>query len=171
MPQVVVVWLIAPIEADIEVDLVSLDGGSKHNAIPRECFADCRVPESSIGDLQAVADRCLAEIQDELSAIEPDMEVVTETMEDTAELREVLNAHARDRILMMLDGLPHGVLSMSREVPGLVESSSNLALTSYIHATRQTKTLGIFCRGPFQRFEGEPDVGLTIHPDRLESTS
>jgi dipeptidase D len=126
--KLVVRLLFAAIEADIEVDLVSLDGGSKHNAIPRECFAVCRVPESSIDDLQAVATRCLADFLEEFSAIEPDMEVVTETIEDTAELREVLNVHARDRILMMLDGLPHGVLSMSREVPGLVESSSNLAV-------------------------------------------
>jgi dipeptidase D len=88
----------------------------------------CRVPESSLADLHKVADACLADFKGEFGAIEPDMSAAVEEMEDTEELREVLNVHARDRILFMLDGMPHGVLAMSREVPGLVESSTNLAV-------------------------------------------
>jgi len=39
-----------------------------------------------------------------------------------------MNIHARDRLLHALNGIPHGVLAMSREVPGLVETSNNLAV-------------------------------------------
>ena len=44
------------------------------------------------------------------------------------EMREVFNQHARDRLLHLLRTLPHGVLSMSRDVEGLVETSNNLAI-------------------------------------------
>jgi dipeptidase D len=49
-------------------------------------------------------------------------------LEDEDSRRMVLNVHARDRLLRVLDGLPHGVLSMSRDVDGLVETSNNLAV-------------------------------------------
>ena len=118
----------AALYADINVDLVSIDGGSKHNAIPRECFAVCRVDKGAIEDLRATAESCATDFREEFSATDPDLEVVVEEMDDDDGTRQVLNVHARDRLLRLLDGLPHGVLTMSREVPGLVETSTNLAV-------------------------------------------
>ena len=53
-----------------------------------------------------------------------------DSLDDSDELREVFNVHARDRLLHLLRTLPHGVLSMSREVEGLVETSNNLAIVT-----------------------------------------
>jgi dipeptidase D len=122
--------LLAAIEAGIEVDLVALDGGSKHNAIPRESFATCRVHPNDIDRLRSTADTCIAEFREEFLASDPDFEIVIEKLEDTEDLQSVLNVHARDRLLRLLDAIPHGVLAMSREVPGLVESSNNLAVVA-----------------------------------------
>jgi len=118
----------AALYADIDVDLVSIDGGSKHNAIPRECFAVCRLDKSAIDEFRKIADSCAADFREEFGATDPDLEVLVEEMDDDEATRQVLNIHARDRLLRLLDGLPHGVLSMSREVPGLVETSTNLAV-------------------------------------------
>jgi dipeptidase D len=120
--------LLAAVEKGLEIDLVSLDGGSKHNAIPREAFAVCRVPKDALDELRKVADTCKAELDGEFAAIEPDLEILVDETDDSDELREVLNQHARDRVLHLLRSLPHGVLSMSREVEGLVETSNNLAI-------------------------------------------
>ncbi|MCG6927145.1 MAG: aminoacyl-histidine dipeptidase [Acidobacteria bacterium] len=120
--------LLAAIEKGLEIDLVSLDGGSKHNAIPREAFAVCRVPKTSLESLQEVVDVCKAEFDAEFGSIDPDLVIFVEQPDDSEEMRQVLNQHARDRLLHLVRTLPHGVLSMSREVDGLVETSNNVAI-------------------------------------------
>jgi dipeptidase D len=122
--------LLAAVEKGLELDLVSLDGGSKHNAIPREAFALARIRKESRGELQAVVDACLADFKEEFSAIEPDLQVIVEQPDDGDEMAQVFNQHARDRLLHLLRILPHGVISMSRDVPGLVETSNNLAVVA-----------------------------------------
>jgi len=108
--------LLAAIEGGIDLDLVSIDGGSKHNAIPREAFAVCRVEKTQIDALKAMVKSCGKEFLEEFGTSDPDLEVAVEELDDDDERRQVLNVHARDRLLRVLDGLPHGVLSMSRDV-------------------------------------------------------
>jgi dipeptidase D len=122
--------LLAAIEKGMEIDLVAFDGGSKHNAIPREAFASCRIPKTSLEALQQVADACKVEFDGEFEAIDPGLAIEVEALDDTDELREVFNQHARDRLLHLVRTLPHGVISMSREVEGLVETSNNVAIVA-----------------------------------------
>ncbi len=118
----------AALYAGIDIDIVSVDGGSKHNAIPRECFAVIRVDEAKIDELRRVEAACTADFREEFGATDPDLEVVIEELDDEEGVQQVLNVHSRDRLLRLLDSLPHGVLSMSREIPGLVETSTNTAV-------------------------------------------
>jgi len=118
----------AALYADIDVDLVSIDGGSKHNAIPRECFAVCRLDKSAVDAFKEIAESCAKEFHEEFDATDPDLSVEVEEMDDDDATRQVLNVHARDRLLRLLDALPHGVQTMSRDVPGLVETSTNMAV-------------------------------------------
>ena len=64
----------------------------------------------------------------EFGSVEPDTKISVKAIKDRKKYVNPLNVHARDRLLSVLDGLPHGVLSMSRDVPGLVETSCNLAV-------------------------------------------
>jgi dipeptidase D len=132
--------LLAALDENIEVDLVSLDGGSKHNAIPREAFAVCRLHRDDVARLKEVAERCLGDFKEEFGSIDPDLELAIEEMEDSEETQSTLNVHARDRLLRLLDAMPHGVLSMSREVPGLVETSNNLAVVNTEQAKASINT-------------------------------
>ena len=132
--------LLAAIEKGLELDLVSLDGGSKHNAIPREAFASCRIPKSGLEDLAAGRRRLQGRLRRRSSGPStPTWRSAWRPLDDTDALREVFNQHARDRLLHLLRSLPHGVLSMSREVAGLVETSNNLAIvatrTDEVHVT------------------------------------
>jgi dipeptidase D len=120
--------LLSAITGGVEVDLVSIDGGSKHNAIPREAFVLCRVEEGQVETLRAVAEKCSEDFGEEFGGSDPDLAVEVEEIDDSDELRQPMNVHARDRLLWVLDGMPHGVLSMSRDVDGLVETSNNLAV-------------------------------------------
>ncbi len=116
------------IETGLELELVSLDGGSKHNAIPREAFAVCRIPADARSRLEAAAAACLPGFREEFGAIEPDLAVEVEAVADDDSVRHVFRQHLRDRLLCLVTAMPHGVLSMSRDVPGLVETSNNLAV-------------------------------------------
>ncbi len=122
--------IVAALDSGIAVDLVSIDGGSKHNAIPRECFAVCRLLKDQIGAFEAAVASVAEAAREEFGAIEPDLELAVERLDDSDAYQQPLNVHARDRLLAVLDSLPHGVLTMSRDVPGLVETSSNLAVVS-----------------------------------------
>ncbi len=119
--------LLAALQAELEVDLVSLDGGSKHNAIPRESFAVVRIPEASFDRMADIVASCRADFSEEFPN-EPGLEMTLERLEDADEYLRPMNVHNRDRILNALNGIPHGVLAMSRDVPGLVETSNNLAV-------------------------------------------
>jgi dipeptidase D len=132
--------LLAALDAEIEVDVVSFDGGSLHNAIPREAFVRCRIHREDLDKLNEVVESCTRNFQEEFAATDPDMALEVEALDDSDDLQMALNVHARDRLLRLIDGLPHGVLSMSRDVPGLVETSNNLAVinTESDHAAINT---------------------------------
>src|SRR5690554_2602047 len=55
--------------------LVSIDGGSLRNAIPREAFGTVAVSEASTGDFVALVDHLTETIKKELAATEPGLKV------------------------------------------------------------------------------------------------
>lgn len=99
--------------------IAGFEGGSKHNAIPREA----QVIVSG-----TVADRELKEAEAELRAeyalIEKDIGLSCEPCPYRAPLTETCSRKLTDLLL----GFPHGVDSMSATVPGLVQTSVNLAI-------------------------------------------
>ena len=102
--------------------LVAIDGGSLRNAIPREAFAvvDIRDP----ADVQAA----LADVEDvvrcELAGVDEGLSLASES---NADPRAPLLAADAHRLLDLLLALPHGYVAFSRALPGLVETSTNLA--------------------------------------------
>ncbi|HPC82070.1 MAG TPA: aminoacyl-histidine dipeptidase [Thermoanaerobaculaceae bacterium] len=114
--------------AGIEVGIVSLSGGSKHNAIPREADAILRInPEDEVRLRQVVEEKA-AILREEFGEIDPGQRIEVETVSADATTASVWLPFDADRILDALMACPHGVLGMSRAVPGLVETSSNLAV-------------------------------------------
>ncbi|HDQ46439.1 MAG TPA: aminoacyl-histidine dipeptidase [bacterium] len=107
----------------ITFDLVSLEGGSKHNAIPREAFARI-LTEDEKGFRDALRKR-FDEIRFEYKAVEKDMKLEIAP----AEGGEIpLEDASKQRFLGLVTGLPHGVVAMSQEIENLVETSNNLAI-------------------------------------------
>jgi dipeptidase D len=103
--------------------LAAIEGGSAHNAIPREAFATVAVDASHADAFQRAVKAEAAAIAAELGAADPELAVkVTD-----AKTQRVLDASSHGRVITALVALPHGVAAMSLDVPGLVETSSNLA--------------------------------------------
>jgi dipeptidase D len=105
--------------------LVSLEGGDKHNAIPREATALVWVTNPA--RLVEIAARMVEGFRTELEGTDDGVRVVVENAAPGDEGGALESAdHAR--LVRLLGALPHGVLAMSGVIPGMVETSNNLAV-------------------------------------------
>lgn len=109
--------------ADFKLSLCCIDGGNKRNAIARESSATVALT----GDEAAFKsdwDSFSADVKGEYSVTEPDLSFA---LESVPALAFTFDTDSAMRIVRGLYAAPHGVLSMSADIPGLVETSTNLA--------------------------------------------
>ena len=104
--------------------LNTMNGGDKHNAIPREAYALVAVAEKDSDKFCAEAKRLLQGIRDEYGKIEAGLEVVTDKV---AKFDKVFTAACQTKMLLMIRALPHGMIAMNPDIVGLVNTSTNLA--------------------------------------------
>jgi dipeptidase D len=65
----------------------------------------------------------------ELSSVEPDLQVSVAVPAGAKKKKgKVLKKSLQKRLLQTIAGLPHGVIKMSADIPGLVETSTNVAM-------------------------------------------
>lgn len=104
--------------------LCLIDGGNLRNAIAREAQAVIAVPETNKHDVRADLNIFAAEVQAELAVIDPGLQLIMESESTPA---TAIDPNTTKRLLQALYAAPHGVFAMSQEIPGLVETSTNLA--------------------------------------------
>lgn len=104
--------------------LCSIDGGNLRNAIPREASAVIGVPFSKKEEVRVDLNVFAADVEIELGAIEPNMNLNIESEEAQ---KTCIDAATTKNLLYALQACPHGVIAMSLDMPGLVETSTNLA--------------------------------------------
>ncbi len=107
------------------VCLSSINGGNKHNAIPREAFAVVTVPaeyESNFNDYVANFNKT---VQAEYATKEPKLNI---TAEKTEMPSRVMTAEFQQRLSNSFYAMPHGVIRMSPDIDGLVQTSTNFAI-------------------------------------------
>lgn len=107
-----------------QFELVAIEGGNLHNAIPREARAVVRIAPGDRVRFATDVERDAAVVAAELASVDPGLKVDVGPGEAPA---EVWSDAATQRVLALLTALPHGVLRMSDDIPGLVETSTNLA--------------------------------------------
>lgn len=104
--------------------LASIDGGSLRNAIPRESVAIVTVPaENADKAIECVAS-FEATLKSEFKAVEPDLSF---TAQKTTLPETVIDNESAQKLYRAVYGCPNGVMRMSDAMPGLVETSTNLA--------------------------------------------
>ncbi len=114
---------------EIGARISSIEGGNKRNAIPREAEALLFVPKEKMRKAKAIAKDFDAIARAELATVEPDLSVTLERATDTDD-RRVLRKDDQHALLRTIAALPHGVTKMSADIPGLVETSTNVAVLS-----------------------------------------
>ena len=121
--------LIATEGSGIPVRLACFDGGVKRNVIPSEARCSICVPESSKHDVVAVIDRTFEEIKEEYKFEEPGITLTRMCSHCGAERADkAIDADISLLLVKALHVCPHGVRSMSKAIPGVVETSDNLAI-------------------------------------------
>ena len=105
-------------------ELASITGGSAQNAIPREAFAIVVIDSSREHALRELVATMQSDYKSDLGSFDPEVQVSIEKVDRPARVFETDDAR---RIADLLVSLPHGVIAMSPDVPGLVQNSTNLA--------------------------------------------
>ena len=103
-----------------------LEGGNKHNAIPREASALLALPAGQWEAAASMVKHWNKIIREELASIDGGVSVVLETGGELT-LSAVMEPAAVEKICLALSAVPHGVIKMSPDIPELVETSTNLA--------------------------------------------
>ena len=110
------------------VRLLSIEGGSKDNAITRECEAIIAVPSAAMASMQllTVGDA----LSGELVEADANCRIVCErlTAKEAADVLEVMDDASTARVIGLLANAPCGVLAMNHKIDGLVEYSRNLGI-------------------------------------------
>lgn len=112
------------IDKDYKLVLSEIDGGNLHNAIAREAYAIGGVKNKHKETVRVKLNNLLADVQDELKHTDANVNI---TLESTEAPKKVIGAKKVRKLILALTACPHGVIEMSREIPGVVETSTNLA--------------------------------------------
>ena len=120
------------------VRLAAIEGGDKHNAIPRECEALLWIAPEKTGEAIKLVENLNSTIRAELAGVDSGI-VLALIPAAEQKTRRVLKEYDQKKLMQTLSALPHGVIRMSADIAGLVETSTNLAVI---------------------RMEGAPDEGM-----------
>ncbi len=104
--------------------LAELEGGSKRNAIARDSEAVVYVAENEVDSFIDRFNVFAADVKNEFHNTDPDLKAEANRVEYNV---EPVCSDVAKRLVMSLVAVQHGVIAMSQDIAGLVETSSNLA--------------------------------------------
>lgn len=112
------------LKKDTDFCLSSILGGDKHNAIPREASAVLMLKKENLTAVKTLIQKYSDFYKNELKLTDKNVNL---NLVEQSEKCELLSKTDSVGLINLLYGLPHGVLSMSFAIHGLVEASTNLA--------------------------------------------
>ena len=115
-----------------EFRIGELEGGTAHNAIPREAHAVVAVPSGKIGDLEKALRNFSSVVKLEIEAVEKNFSAGLEVVDSAGSARVpkagLFAPLDAGRLIDALRLIPHGVKAMSTELEGVVDTSMNFAV-------------------------------------------
>lgn len=118
------VWFLARIWPQTDIQLASINGGNLRNAIAREAEAVLTIPMADKEQIRIEWNQYVAQMEGVFGEVEKDLRMDLET---TDMPETFIPSDKAYRLIMALCECPHGMIAMSKEMPGLVETSTNLA--------------------------------------------
>ncbi len=121
------VRVLRDLEAHLPLRVSSIQGGTARNALPREAVAVVAIPAEKKAELVALLKEWETRLQRELVGVESGLAL---TCSPVGAVEELLPQAEQAIWLASLHAAPHGVRRMSRQVPGVVETSNNLGMVA-----------------------------------------
>lgn len=109
---------------ETDLRLCDFHGGNLSNAIPREAVCIAGVPWDEKESVRVRLNCYQADLEDEFGPVEPSIQLLLESVPVP---EYVISKVDSDRFINVLYGCPIGIQAMSNSLPGLVETSLNLA--------------------------------------------
>ena len=117
----------------VDYDLAKIQGGSKNNAIPRECEAIIVVDNNDVEKTKNCINEIMNTFKHEFSTSDPGITIeCTESNVD-----KVFTEETKTNVINLLNLIPNGIQTMSMDIENLVESSTNLGV---VHTTANSVT-------------------------------
>lgn len=110
---------------DVGYRLVSISGGSKRNAIPREAEVTILIKPSDEDTVKSIIDNFIYDTSLEFNKNDGGLEITLE--ESSNKVKTVFSKKFTNSLISVLLAVPHGIIAMSPDIEGLVETSTNLA--------------------------------------------
>ncbi len=120
-------YLISKLPSD-KFQLYEINGGSLRNAIPREAYVKILLAPDAADNVKSIVERFQKETLLEYKVSDPGLSVKFQPINES--VSSVYSKDFFNTLLNVLLALPHGVIAMSKEIDGLVETSTNLATVS-----------------------------------------
>ena len=118
--------VMAALDEKFGIDLYYFDGGTKHNAIPRESECKFLAKAEDVDAIKAQVAECEAVINAEYKLSENTAKLAVE--DACCYPEKVFVAEFKATFMNLIKAIPHGVKQMSAAMPGVVETSTNLAI-------------------------------------------
>ena len=116
-----------------ELRLSYFDGGNLRNAIPREAYAIFGVPTRLRDEFRKRYELFAADLHAEFRLCEPNFRI---TLNEMPAVDHVIDEKTQFGLVYSLVGVPNGVVAMSMALPGLVETSTNLASVKFVDGAK-----------------------------------
>lgn len=104
--------------------LCSVEGGNKRNAIAREAHAVIAISAEERASAKVLFQKTIDEAKEEHLKSDPEL---TGSFESAPPTNQAIDKKTASNLIYAMHSAPHGVLAMSQEIEGLVETSTNLA--------------------------------------------
>lgn len=118
--------------------VITMAGGLKDNAIPRECKAAILLPEESLATACDALKALEAALKNEYIKSDAGIQILVQPM--GIQKADILDYASVNRVLCYLRMVPNGILHMSQVMPGLVETSLNLGILELTEEALHTVT-------------------------------
>lgn len=126
------------IAKEVPFGIISLAGGLKDNAIPRECNASILVPEEGVARVEEVIAETSEVLKKEFFSSDAGVQVTS--VNAGVQSADILDFVSLNKVLCYLRMVPNGVQNMSQAIAGLVETSLNLGIMELKEDVFMTET-------------------------------
>ncbi|WP_428774605.1 aminoacyl-histidine dipeptidase [Vibrio sp.] len=121
----------------LDLRLVDFRGGSLRNAIPREAFVTVALPEQNIAQLTELFNHFTDLLKAELGQVETSLVTFNE---ETSVQQGMFTSVDQQRFIAALNACPNGVIRMSDDIEGVVETSLNVGVI-----TTEAQQVNVLC--------------------------